>query len=88
MELEQKLDLVVASNQEYAERVENLEAVVVSQAWEALQKSKGSQAEAPTSEQDAIVPTRPHERPHEMDEQAPEERNRQRAANLARRIGG
>ena len=81
-ELEEKLESLEASNQEYAERLENLEAIVVSQDWAALPKTR--QPALPGPEIQDELPTRPHE----VDEQAPEERNRQRAARLARRVGG
>ncbi len=83
-ELEEKLEGLEITNHEYAQRLENLEAVVVSQAWAALH-DKNRKPDLPEPEEhDEIVLTRPHE----VSEPTPEELNRQRAARLARRIGG
>lgn len=88
-ELERKLERLEITNEEYAERLENLEAVVVSQAWDALRKPKASgethKPKLPEPDgQGGIVPTRPYE----VSEPTAEELNRQRAAALARRLGG
>ena len=70
-ELEQKVERLEKVNADYVQRLENLEAVVVSQTWNRLQ-------------QPGPVPTAPHE----IDAPAVEERNTQRLAHLARRLGG
>jgi len=90
-ELEEKLERLEITNAEYAERIENLEAVVVSQAWDALHKRKASGEPhkpklAELDGQGRVIPTRPHD-PHEISEPTPEELNRQRAADLAHRLG-
>jgi predicted nuclease with TOPRIM domain len=82
-ELEEKLKRLEITNEEYAERLENLEAVVVSQAWDALHKPKLRPKVSEPDGEDAVLPTRPHE----VSEPTVEERNRQRAADLARRLG-
>ena len=66
-ELEEKLKRLERTDADYDKRLENLEAIVVNQAWDESLK---------------IIPTRPHE------EATVEERNRERAADLARRLGG
>lgn len=92
-ELEKKLSRLERDNEDYAERLQNLEAVVVSQAWDALHKPRaaGEAQKAKANVPDvldvrdiAVVPTRPHE----SSAQPVEQRNRQRAADLARRVGG
>jgi len=83
-ELEEKLESLEITNHEYAQRLENLEAVVVSQAWEALHDKKRKPDLPEPEEHDEIVPVRPHE----VSEPTPEELNRQRTARLARGIGG
>jgi chromosome segregation ATPase len=80
-DLEEKLERLERENADYAERLQNLESIVVSQAWEVLHKPK-SQREAPDAPV-AAIPTRPHQ----ADEPTLEQRNRQRAADLARRVG-
>jgi hypothetical protein len=72
-ELEQKLERLQRASAETARRLENLETIVVSQAWSALQE--------PSSPPFAAT------RPHELQAAAAEERNRQRAAELAERLG-
>ena len=79
--LEERAGELDRASDEHGRRLENLEAVVVSQAWEALHSPKAAKAEEHPV---AIVPTRPHE----TDEPTVEQRNRQRAADLARRVGG
>ena len=65
-ELEQKVERLEKVNADYAQRLENLEAIAASQSGSLLQ-------------QPGQVPTGPHE---------VEERNTQRVAQLARRLGG
>jgi hypothetical protein len=85
-DLEGKLEKLEKENADYAERLENLESIVVSQAWEALHQPRPA-GEAhkprPAEPDGAVVPTRPHE----VSELSVEDRNRQRAADLARRAG-
>jgi hypothetical protein len=79
-ELEQKVERLERINGEYAQRIENLEAIVVSQTWNAIQDSALSEADR----QRRIAATVRHE----VRAPAAEEMNRQRAADLARRVGG
>jgi predicted RNase H-like nuclease (RuvC/YqgF family) len=82
-ELEERLESLEATNHEYAQRLENLEAIVVSQDWASL-PNKTRQRALPGPEIQDEIPTRPHE----VSDPTPEELNRQRAARLARRVGG
>jgi hypothetical protein len=77
-ELEQKVQRLETESAESSRRLENLEAVVASQAWSALHDPGLSAAER----QSRFVATGPHEVP------AAEDVNRQRTADLARRLGG
>jgi hypothetical protein len=79
-ELEQKVERLEQVNTENAQRLENLEAIVVSQTWNTLQEAGLSEADR----QRRIVASRPHE----VQSPSAEELNRQRAAELARRVGG
>jgi hypothetical protein len=79
-ELEEKVERLERANAESAQRIENLEAIVVSQTWNVLQKPGLSEGDrqrqiAAAGRQDVHVP-------------AAEELNRQRAADLAGRLGG
>lgn len=73
-ELEQKVARLERASAESAQRIENLEAIVVSQTWNVLQKPGLSEAD----------------RQHRLAAHAPaaEDLNRQRAAELASRLGG
>src|SRR5262245_4592219 len=79
-ELEQKVERLERESAENAQRLENLEAIVVSQTWGALQEPGLSEADR----QRRIVAARPHE----VHAPSAEELNRQRAAEIARRVGG
>jgi hypothetical protein len=79
-ELEQKVERLERINGEYAQRIENLEAIVVSQTWNVIQDPGLSEADR----QRRIAATVRHE----VHAPAAEEMNRQRAADLARRVGG
>ena len=79
-ELEKVVDELRLANRTLSQRVENLETIVVSQTWNVLNAPGASDAErqqrlAAAVRQEAHAP-------------APEEMNRQRAADLARRLGG
>lgn len=79
-ELEKEVAELRQTNQALAQRVENLETIVVSQTWNAVNAPAASDAErqqrlAATLRQEVHAP-------------ATEEMNRQRAADLARRLGG
>jgi uncharacterized protein YlxW (UPF0749 family) len=79
-ELERVVEDLRQANRTLAQRVENLETIVVSQTWNVLNAPGASDAErqqrlAAVVRQEAHTP-------------APEEMNRQRAADLARRLGG
>jgi hypothetical protein len=79
-ELEKMLDEVRRINQGLVQRVENLEAIVVSQTWNAVHDSSLPEADR----QRRIVSTVAHEvQPPPL-----EDVNRQRAEQLARRLGG
>ena len=78
--LEQKVELLEQANADYRQRLENVEAIVVSQTWSALQESGFSEPDGGRR----IVAARPHE----VQTPAMEELNQQRAATLARRLGG
>src|SRR5262245_30502830 len=79
-ELEQKVERLEKTNAEMARRVENLETIVVSQTWSALQEPGLADADR----QRKLAATARHE-PHAPET---EEVNRQRAEQLARRLGG
>ena len=70
-EMEQKVERLERANAEYARRLENLETIVVSQSWSALNNAPGVSAVR-----------------HEVHTPPAEEVNRQRAEQLARRLGG
>jgi len=79
LELDRKVQRLEQSNSEMARRLENLETIVVSQAWSAVQAPGATDAERPL-----LVAVAPHE----VRAPAGEEMNRQRAEQLARRLGG
>jgi hypothetical protein len=79
-ELEEKVERLERANAESAQRIENLEAIVVSQTWSVLQNPATSEVDrqrqlAAASRQEVHAP-------------ATEDLNRQRAAALASRLGG
>jgi hypothetical protein len=79
-DLERKVERLERANAESAQRIENLEAIVVSQTWNVLGKPELPEAVhqhqlAAASRQDLHAP-------------AAEELNRRRAADLAGRLGG
>lgn len=79
-DLEIKVEQLEKANAEYAQRLENLEAIVVSQTWNVLQEPGLSEAD-----RQRRVVSAGHREIH-----APEleEVNQQRAAQLARRLRG
>ena len=79
-ELEQKLEQLERINAEHAQRLEDLEAIVVSQTWSAIQEPGLSEAD-----RQRRLTSAGH-----REVQAPPvgEVNRQRAADLARRLAG
>ena len=79
-ELENDMDELRRTNQMLAQRVENLETIVVSQTWNALQ--------APGAPEATERPRPVAVAPHELPPPPVEELNRQRAEQLARRLGG
>ena len=79
-ELERVVEDLRTTNQTLAQRVENLETIVVSQTWNVLHAPGASEAER---EQKVAATVR-----HEVQPPATEEMNRQRAEQLARRLGG
>ncbi|HKH45583.1 MAG TPA: hypothetical protein VKM72_13040 [Thermoanaerobaculia bacterium] len=79
-ELERVVDELRTTNQTLAQRVENLETIVVSQTWNVLQAPGASDSER---EQRVAATVR-----QEVHAPATEEMNRQRAEQLARRLGG
>ncbi len=79
-ELEQKVEKLEQANAEQARRLENLETIVVSQTWSAVQEP----ALADADRQQRLAATVRHE----AHAPAVEEMNRQRAEQLARRLGG
>jgi uncharacterized protein YlxW (UPF0749 family) len=79
-ELEKVVEELRQTNQTLAQRVENLETIVVSQTWNAVNAPVPSDAER---QQRLAASVR-----HEVHTPATEEMNRQRAADLARRLGG
>jgi len=78
-ELEKVVEELRQTNQTLAQRVENLETIVVSQTWNAVHA-----AGAPETERPRPVAVAPHQPPPPP----MEEQNRQRAEQLARRLGG
>jgi hypothetical protein len=79
-ELELKVDRLERADAESARRIENLEAIVVSQTWNVLGRPEAAEPVqqhrvAAASRQDLHMPPT-------------EELNRQRAADLAGRLGG
>ncbi len=78
-ELAQKVVRLERTNAEMARRLENLETIVVSQTWSAVNAPGAAEAERPRPA--AAVR-------HEVHAPAAEEMNRQRAEQLARRLGG
>jgi hypothetical protein len=78
--LEQKVERLERANAEYLQRLENVETIVVSQTWNALHEPGLSDLDR----ERRIVAARPHE----VQTPALEELNQQRAATLARRLGG
>jgi hypothetical protein len=79
-ELVQKVEQLERTSAEYAQRLENLEAIVVSQTWNVLQEPELSE---PDRQRWLAAAGR-----HEIHTPAAGEMNQQRAANLARRLGG
>jgi peptidoglycan hydrolase CwlO-like protein len=79
-ELERVVEDLRRSNDTLAQRVENLETIVVSQTWNVLQAPAATDAER---QQRAATVVR-----QEVHAPATEEVNRQRAEQLARRLGG
>jgi hypothetical protein len=79
-ELEQKLERLERASAENAQRLQDLETIVVSQTWSALQEPGLSEADR---QRRVVAAGR-----HELHAPAAEEMNRQRAAELARRLGG
>lgn len=79
-EVEKLVEDLRRTNQELAHRVENLETIVVSRTWNTLNDPAISEAER----QRLLVPTVRQE----VHAPAVEEMNRQRAEQLARRLGG
>jgi hypothetical protein len=79
-ELEENVDRLERAAVESSQRLENLETIIVSQTWSALQKPGLAEAER----QHRIVAARPHD----VHAPAAEDMNRQRAAELAQRLGG
>jgi hypothetical protein len=79
-ELEKVVEDLRQTNRNLAQRVENLETIVVSQTWSAVQEPELSDADR----QRRIAATVRHE----VHAPATEEMNRQRAEQLARRLGG
>jgi hypothetical protein len=79
-DLEQKVERLERAHVEAGQRIENLEAIVVSQTWNAVEKPGLSAAVHPHRLEGAIR--------QELRAPAAEELNRQRAADLAGRLGG
>jgi len=78
-ELDRKIERLEQANAEMARRLENLETIVVSRTWSAVSAPAATDAERPRL---AAVAR------HEVQAPAVEELNRQRAEQLARRLGG
>jgi uncharacterized protein YlxW (UPF0749 family) len=79
-ELEKVVEEMRQTNRTLAQRVENLETIVVSQTWNVLAAPRASE---PEHQQRVAAAVR-----HEVHAPATEEVNRQRAEQLARRLGG
>lgn len=79
-DLEQKVERLEKANAEYAHRLENLEAIVVSQTWNVLQEPGLPEADR---QRRIVAASR-----HEIAAPDLEEMNRQRAAHLAGRLRG
>jgi hypothetical protein len=79
-ELEKVVEELRQTNQTLAQRVENLETIVVSQTWNVLNAPGASEAERQQRVATAVR--------QEVHAPATEEMNRQRAEQLARRLGG
>jgi len=79
-ELEKVVDELRQTNSTLAQRVENLETIVVSQTWNVLNAPGATDAER---DQRLAAAVR-----QEVHAPATEEMNRQRAEQLARRLGG
>ncbi len=79
-ELEQKLERLERINAEHAQRLEDLEAIVVSQTWGAIQEPGLSEADRQRQLTSAVR--------REVHAPSPGEVNRQRSADLARRLAG
>jgi hypothetical protein len=79
-DLEKVVEELRQTNRTLGQRVENLETIVVSQTWNAVNAPAASDAERQPRLAAAVR--------HEVHAPAPEEVNRQRAADLARRLGG
>lgn len=79
-ELEKVVEEMRQANQTLAQRVENLETIVVSQTWNVLTGPGAAESEHQPRVAAAIR--------HEVRAPATEEMNRQRAEQLARRLGG
>jgi hypothetical protein len=81
-ELERTVDELRRTNETLAQRVENLETIVVSQTWNVLQAGVPD-ADRDQREQKVAATVR-----QEIHAPSTEEMNRQRAEQLARRLGG
>ncbi|HEX4498676.1 MAG TPA: hypothetical protein VIE43_23560 [Thermoanaerobaculia bacterium] len=79
-ELELKVERLERANAESARRLENLEAIVVSQTWNVLGNPEVSE---PVQQHRLAAANR-----QDLRAPATEEMNRQRAADLASRLGG
>ena len=79
-ELEKVVEDLRQTNRQLAQRVENLETIVVSQTWNTLNDPQLSDAERQRRLAAAV--------PREVHAPATEDLNRQRAEQLARRLGG
>jgi hypothetical protein len=79
-DLELKVERLERAHAEAAQRIENLEAIVVSQTWNAVEKPGLSAAVHPHRLESAVR--------QELRAPVLEELNRQRAADLAGRLGG
>jgi hypothetical protein len=79
-ELERTVDELRRTNETLAQRVENLETIVVSQTWNVLQAPGASD----TGREPAVAAAVRQE----VHAPSTEEMNRQRAEQLARRLGG
>lgn len=79
-EQEEKLERLERINAEHAQRIEDLEAIVVSQTWSAVQEPGLSEADRQRRLTSAVR--------REVHAPPAGEVNRQRAADLARRLAG